>query len=383
MAKECPKLHRSSQHINEVSTYPSILDPTTQMVLRDMLTLNPQARSQIINSLMMIGNDDIDLGSPSALHINNLTVPSPGPFTTLCSVSPASSSHSSTHTPLSSPPMSPCHSYRSGSGSPTLDPLTSEFLYALSLNDELPRASDLFRPFSISPALTDDDDDDDDVWYDAAAGSDDLWTPHAGPSSTAASRVEDDTHSRRGVKTSSTLVLQPSGSSRPPVLAPTPQYPSMFLCHTLERPLDPDMVQSVRNAMLQPHDELHRKVTKKPIEYSLHMQKKRKLREEPENEGPSKRPRKQLAKRTHPLPAASQKGKPSHANANPGPPAQTLPKLEDDGPQYDWVRQHIAFCYRPGAKEPTYPVNPFPADASSAVQGFRKRYRPIDMTKKT
>ncbi|KAH8994629.1 hypothetical protein EDB92DRAFT_1943959 [Lactarius akahatsu] len=64
-------------HINEISTSRSILNPTAQTVLQDVLTLSPQARSHILNSLTLIENNDF-CGSPAeGLQINNLRFDSP------------------------------------------------------------------------------------------------------------------------------------------------------------------------------------------------------------------------------------------------------------------------------------------------------------------
>ncbi|KAH8999740.1 hypothetical protein EDB92DRAFT_1940535 [Lactarius akahatsu] len=378
MAKDCPKLRSASRQINKVSTYLSINDPTTQTMLRDALTLDPSARSQVINSLMMIGDDEFNV---DGLQINNLTIASPSPFATLRSVSPTSSSSSST--PRSSPPMSPCHSYHSGSGSPALQPLTSAFLDSLSLDDEFPRVSGLFRPFSMSPALPSASDDDDDVWYDAEAGCDDLWAPCANPSFAAPHRVEDDTHSKRGVKTSSVSV---SPTYHHTLLSPKPRYPTIFPHHAFERPLDPDLVQPAKSATPPPCREQRRKTTRKPDEYSsiTRTQKKRKLQEESEDEGPRKRQQKQLAKRTHPLPARPQNTRTRKRPTNTAKPEEPNQRpLTPEPPQYDWLLQHLAYCYCPGAKTNTYQGWPFSYGLPSAVQGSRKKYRPIDMTKKT
>ncbi|KAH8989831.1 hypothetical protein EDB92DRAFT_1947048 [Lactarius akahatsu] len=286
MAKECPKMRSSSQRINEISIEHSINNPTTQMVLRDALTLDPAAHSQIINSLMMIGDDELDM---EALQINNLAIKSPGPFATLHSMSPTSSILSSKHTPLSSPPMSPCHSYRSGTGSPSFDPLTSTFLDTLSLNDEFPHVSGLFRPFLVSPVqFNDNNADNSDIWYDAEEGTDDLWPPPVPPVD-----VEDDTRFRRGVQTSFTSVSHSLDSPHHSTIqSPIPRYPSLFPRHAFERPLDPDMVQPAEVAMQQQDEGRRRKVTKKPSICLLHtrIQKKQKLREESENEEPRKQP---------------------------------------------------------------------------------------------
>ncbi|KAH8999739.1 hypothetical protein EDB92DRAFT_1812861 [Lactarius akahatsu] len=297
--------------------------------------------------------------------------------------------------------MSPCRSYRSGTGSPPLQPLTSAFLDTLSLDDEFPRISGLFRPFSVSPPLADTSDDDDDVWYDADTGHDDLWTPLTD----APLIVADDTLSRRGVETSNVSVSPLPDPSRHPALAPTPRYHPLFPRHALERPKDPDQVEPTVQSS---HERRAIVPSKHPLYTHIHGQKRRSegvndderpgKRSRPSGndaDDEQERPRPQLAKRTHPLPGLAKyrirPKTPSRKSISNATCATAKPEKPDrrpltpDPPQYDWIRHHIAFCCKPDAKKPTYPIDPFPVNAStsSAVQGFRKRYRPIDMTKKT
>ncbi|KAH8978665.1 hypothetical protein EDB92DRAFT_1821428 [Lactarius akahatsu] len=306
--------------------------------------------------------------------------------------------------------MSPCHSHRSSTGSPSLPLLTSAFLDTLSLDDEFPRVSGLFRPFSVSPVLPDDEHtDDDDIWYDAEEGDDTLWpTTARSPPSVPLIDVGDDTHLRRGVKTSTASVSPPSAAAASlptsSILSPTPRYPPLFPHHAFERPKDPDRVEPAthsshkREAIVPPEHPLYTHIHKKKGSPSSDNERPAKQPRpsgtDADDERKHKRLRPQLARRTHPLPrfvkyrlrpkTLRRKAEETQSNkTGPGPSDRTLPKLEEDELPFDFIRQHIAFCCRPGAKDTTYPINPFPTDSSSAVQGFRKRYRPIDMTKKS
>ncbi|KAH8989961.1 hypothetical protein EDB92DRAFT_1816946 [Lactarius akahatsu] len=201
-------------------------------------------------------------------------------------------------------------------------------------------------------------------------------------------RVTDDTHPIEGVK--------PLFSS-----FSAPRYPPLFLRNTLERPRDPDMVQpeAPRNkvATTTPQieeDEPCREVLV-PHNHPLytHAQKKCEREHDADDESPHKRLKPQLTYRSNPLPKFF-RYRPRLKPLEKTPKHKATPRTPMDPdssdwklirteatkpPPYDAILQHLAYRYRPEAKEPAFHPLPFPAGSSSAVHSFRKKYQPINM----
>ncbi|KAH8999728.1 hypothetical protein EDB92DRAFT_1812852 [Lactarius akahatsu] len=202
------------------------------------------------------------------------------------------------------------------------------------------------------------------------------------PSPSAPLGIADDTQPSGGVKPSTALV------SKPNPLCHRPLFPR----HALKRPCDPDEITPTANISPPPTPG----TAIIPLNHPLcaHIREKRAYATNDEN--PRKQPTPQRTYRTKPLPKffryQPRPKKPKRkleeqqtpdTRKESGPPGRKLPKLEDDEPQYDWVRQHLAYRCRPGAKEAIYQSSLFPVNPSTGVLVHRKKYRPLDMTKKT
>ncbi|KAH8999729.1 hypothetical protein EDB92DRAFT_1812853 [Lactarius akahatsu] len=237
------------------------------------------------------------------------------------------------------------------------------------------------RPASPIPP----DDEDEDIWFPAEEGSDDAWSRSSPPPASPV-RVEDDTCSNGGVNSSSISIS-------------TSRHYALFPRGAFERPKDPDMLQPVSDPdtsqpVSSPPEEPIRKVIM-PRRHPLyaHALRKRESENDADDERPHKRLRPQLARRTHPLPKlvkyrlhpkAPKSKTPkideeTRTKTDPGVPARR--PLTPDPPGYDAILEHLAFCSRRDAKRPTYAPIPFPLGEIGAVHSFRKKYRPIDMTK--
>ncbi|KAH8989833.1 hypothetical protein EDB92DRAFT_1816995 [Lactarius akahatsu] len=215
-------------------------------------------------------------------------------------------------------------------------------------------------------------DEDEEVWFDAKDGPDSAWTPPLPPLAQT-TRVADDTHPFEGVKTS---VSSFSGSRHRP----------LFPRGALERPKDPDTIQP--QGKTNEEEPRHKAMVPQNHPLYRYAQKKRSSGSDADDECPKKQPRPQLAHRSKPLPRyfdykwrpkapkhKSLKDEKTSIKVDPGVPAWR--PLTPDPPTYDAIREHLAFCYRPGAKEVTYSPSPFPLGEIGAVHGFRKKYQPI------
>ncbi|KAH8996592.1 hypothetical protein EDB92DRAFT_1942217 [Lactarius akahatsu] len=295
------------------------------MVLHDALTLSPQARSHILNSLTLIGDDDLGDSPAVGLQINNLCFASPRPtlsplptFVSSC-CSPLTScgspyvSCSPSLIALSSPAMSPVfpHASPPTSHAPSPRPCSSLVPLKLALPDELPVSRPL-SPFVLPalalpnecPIITSTPlvnllgDDEDDTFLNAHP----LLSPVMPCSS--CSVVVDDTALNEGVKTSATLV---STSRSDTLHTNAPLYPPLFLSCVCKQPRDPDEIEPTT-----PHhhdstpcpDSPTPCLAIVPTNHPLHAhtRAKRAWEYDADDEGPDKRLLKQFAICTTPLP---------------------------------------------------------------------------------
>ncbi|KAH8980286.1 hypothetical protein EDB92DRAFT_1954119 [Lactarius akahatsu] len=247
---------------------------------------------------------------------------------------------------------------------PTSCPLSPTVPTALALPDEHPPSP----PVVTSVPLINFLDNNDDTFLDAY--------PLLSPASQS-SRIEVNTTLNGGVKTSNNLVsIRTNGN--------TAQYPDLFLAHTLERLRDPDEIEPIA-----PH---HHTLTPRPdspapriaiisMKHPLytHARKRHEREYDADDEEDRKRPAKQLVTHTTPLPSFKkyrrrltvQKYKPPKQMPSPYLIPSEKPRTMDSAepPAFD------------AAKDPEHPLNPFEVDLRSAVHGFHKKYRPIDIPK--
>ncbi|KAH8995674.1 hypothetical protein EDB92DRAFT_1814555 [Lactarius akahatsu] len=212
-------------------------------------------------------------------------------------------------------------------------------------------------------------------------------TAHPLLSPSSRSHVEDDTTLNRGIKTSDTSVSTSStGTSR----THTPHYPPLFLSHAFEKLRDPDEVEPTTPQSDNPAPHIAVIPSNHPLyPYTLA---KREQEYEADDESPCKRPLKQLAIRTTPLPKFKRyqpmvqkyipkrnRQMPSHY-LKPGEKPKTTDSAELSA--FNAVLQHVFYRYRSTAKNLEYLINPFKTDPLSAVQGFWKKYHAINMPNK-
>ncbi|KAH8999741.1 hypothetical protein EDB92DRAFT_1940537 [Lactarius akahatsu] len=294
--KDCPDRRKTNTRINEVTTSPPGTPSNAQSILQAALTLRPEEREHIINT-MALANLDYNDDSPRA-QINNLDIASPTPHYpqdfSFASSSPLSLSRQSTAEAPWVAPFSAAFASSlslddtSPAASPTLTPLTSHFLNTLALDDEFPPLPNMFSSYisrPASPIITNDD-----IWYPAEEGADDVWASLLSPPAPRV-RVEDDTRLSEGVKSSISAVPATS----------TPRYAPLFPRGALERPKDPDLVMPTTT---HAEEEEPKRMAIMPHNHPLytHIRRKRGSGSDADDKRPHKKPRPQLARRTKPLP---------------------------------------------------------------------------------
>ncbi|KAH8976754.1 hypothetical protein EDB92DRAFT_1823268 [Lactarius akahatsu] len=251
----------------------------------------------------------------------------------------------------------------SSCSSPVTRPLSPFILSALALPNERPI-------ITLTPLINLLDNDDNDAFL----------ATHTPLSPSPQSRVEDDTTLNRGVKTADTSVSTPH----------TPHHPPLFPSCALEKPRDPDEVEPTtphHHTSTPRPDSPAPQTAIVPTNHPLHahIHAKRKRGYDANDKNPHKHLVRQLTIRTTPLPKFKKyqcqptiqkyvppknQQMPSHY-LKPG----EKPKTTDSAEPltFNAAQQH--------AKDPEYPINPFEADPLSAVQGFWKKYHPIDVPK--
>ncbi|KAH8989834.1 hypothetical protein EDB92DRAFT_1816997 [Lactarius akahatsu] len=292
--------------------------------------------------------------------------------------------------------MSPC------SDSLILPPPSPAVLSALALKDERPPLPDVID-------LCDDEDETNldapylpttsPTWRDASTlrnttiyaplgnDSDDESSPLADiidfyfhddndiPSSSALLGIADDTQPSGGVKPSTASVSKPN----------PPRHHPLFPRHALEQPRDPDEITPTTSISLPPPPGTA--IT--PLDHPLRAHVREKRAYDADEENPRKRltppaglSDKAPAQVLHiPTPSEETKAQTRRAadarhSEGVRTPDRKLPKLEDDEPQYDWIRQHLAYRYRPGAKEAIYQSSPFPVTSPQQSSSTTKSTDP-------
>ncbi|KAH8980376.1 hypothetical protein EDB92DRAFT_1954000 [Lactarius akahatsu] len=380
LTKACPKRRRTQ--INDISA-PL---PTTQTIIRDALTLCPDECVHILNSLSLT-----NYGNSPEAQINNLQLASPLPTFP----SHLRSSFTTPHLPIisslnpSQPPSPPTHprflftpvtlalsddtsasaclsTVQSRSLSPTMSlhpshPLSPAVFSSLALPDERPTSPPLANPVPFIDFLSN--------------NGDAFLTVHPPLSPSSLIRVEDDTTLNGGVKTSMLSVSTPQ----------TPRQPALFLSCALERPRDPDEIEQTTPHHRasppcpdNPAPQIAIVLMKHPL--YTHARKRHEREYDADDEEDHKRLAEQFAARTTPLPSfkkyrrqpTGRKYEPPKQIPSPYLKHGKKPRTTDSAEPstFDAVLHHVLYRYRPQAKDPEHPLNPFEVNDQSTVHAF-------------
>ncbi|KAH9023886.1 hypothetical protein EDB85DRAFT_2150822 [Lactarius pseudohatsudake] len=208
------------------------MDPTVASVLQAALSLSPQDRFHILNSLSLVGDDDFT-GSDLGLQINAISFASPP-------------SNSPALFPAYAPSLLSVPVSRSASPSGICTPSQVTLLNIAALSDELPRPS---LPAIIDLTLDDIDNAADALLFASPSPSlvpaplpPPILPSLSPPALLSLPVVMEDNDLIEGVKTFKTSVFILEVASPNPSLT---YYPPIFLPRAFEQPRDPDELAPV------------------------------------------------------------------------------------------------------------------------------------------